>query len=44
VGVADVGPDADVRLGDGDERADFACVIHPQLDDRHVRHVPQIEE
>ena len=44
VRVADVGPDADVRLGDADERADFARVIHPELDDRHVRPVPQLQQ
>ena len=36
VGVADVGPDADFRLGDAHERADLARVIHPQLEHRHV--------
>ena len=44
VRVADVGPHADVRLGDADQRADFAGVIHAQLDDRDVRLVPQLEQ
>ena len=44
VRVADVRPDPDVRLGDADERPDFAWMIHAQLDDRHVRLVPQFEQ
>ena len=37
VRVADVRPDAHVRLGDADQRADFPGVIHAELDHRHVR-------
>ena len=44
VRVADVGPHADVRLRDADERADFAGMIHAELDDRHLRPRPQLEE
>ena len=44
VRVADVGPDADLRLGDADERADLARMIHAELDDRDVRSRPQLEQ
>ncbi len=44
VRVADVGPHADVWLGDADERADLALVIHAELDDGEVRPVDELEQ
>ena len=35
--VADVGPHAHVGLGDADQRADLARMIHAELDDRDLR-------
>ena len=44
VRVADVGPHADVRLGDADQRPDFAGMIHAELDHRDLRPRPQLQE
>ena len=44
VRVADVGPDADVRLRDADERPDLAGMIHAELDHCHLRSGPQLEQ
>ena len=44
VRVADVRPDAHVRLGDADQRADFPGVIHAQFDHRHVGPRTQLEQ
>ena len=44
VRIADIGPDADVRPGDADERANLARVVHAQLDDSHVRPRRQPDE
>ena len=42
VRVADVDPDADVRLGDADERPNLAGVIHAELDDGDIRGVDEL--
>ncbi len=44
VRLADVRPHAVFRLGNADERPDFARVIHTQLDDRHIRPAPQFDQ
>ena len=44
VRLADVGPDAHVRLGHAHQPADFAGVVHAQLDDRDLRPQPQLDE
>ena len=44
VRVPDVGPHAHLRLGDADQRADFARVIHAQLDHRDVGPRAQLEQ
>ncbi len=42
--VSDIRPDAHVGLSDADQRADFTSVIHTELDHRHVRLPPQLEQ
>ncbi len=44
VRLAHVGPDAHVRRGHAHQPADFAGVIHAQLDDRNLRTPPQLDE
>ena len=44
VRIADVGPHPHVRLGDPDEHANFARVVHAELHHRHVRAVPQLQQ
>ena len=44
VRVADVGPHADLRFGDVDERSDFSGMIHAELDHCHFGSRPQLEE
>ena len=44
VGVAHVGPHADVGLGDAHERADLSGVIHPQFHHRHIRPARQLHQ
>ena len=44
VGVAHVGPHADVGLGNAHERADLPGVIHPQFHHRHVRPARQLQQ
>jgi hypothetical protein len=42
--IADVGPDADVGIGNRDQRADLPCVIHPEFHDRDIRLVAQLQQ
>ena len=42
--VADVGPHANLGLGDPDEQAELARVVHPEFHDRDVGSVPQLEQ
>ena len=42
--LADVRPHPDVRLGDAYQRADLSGVIHPQLDDRDLRPLSQLDQ
>ncbi len=44
VRVSDIGPHADVRLGNFDEPSDFSRVIHAQLHHRDVRPRRQLEQ
>ena len=44
VRFAHVGPHPYIRFSDAYQRADFADVIHPQLDDGHLRPLPQLDE
>ena len=44
VRVADVGPHADLRLRDANQRANLPWMVHPKLDDRDVRPVAQLQQ
>jgi len=41
---SDVGPDAHLGLRNFDERTNLSGVIHPQLNHRNVRLVPQLQQ
>jgi hypothetical protein len=44
VGVADVGPDADLGFRDTDEGANFAWMVHAEFDHRDLRPRAQLEQ
>jgi hypothetical protein len=42
--ISDVDPDADLRLGNRDQRPNLARVVHAELDNRHIGAVAQLDE
>ena len=44
MGVANIGPHADVRFRDADQRANLSRMVHAQLDDSDLRPGPQLEQ